>query len=364
MENIDINENNKNKVDILSLSKNELKEYIKNNLSSQKIESFRGEQIYSWLYKNIGSFEDMANIPVGQRKIFGTEFYINKIKLVQKLESKIDGTIKYLFELNESNGISEGGDVRGNRIESVLMRYKHGNSVCISTQAGCRMNCAFCASTVGGLTRNLLPSEMLLQIMYIAYDIGERISNVVLMGIGEPLDNFDNVMKFLELVNSEDGLNIGYRHISLSTCGIVDKIEKLQERKLPVTLSVSLHAPNDEIRNKIMPVNRKWDVDKLLKICYNYVRATKRRITFEYILIDGVNDSDGNALELSRKLKKILCHVNLIPVNEVRERNYRAGGTQRINRFCQILKENGVNATVRRKCGGDINASCGQLRNT
>lgn len=342
---------NKDKIDILSLSKQEVKDYIK-NLNGFDIESFRSEQIYSWLYKNIDNFNDMSNIPAGQRKIFNEEFYINKLNLVKKLESKIDGTIKYLFELDDFN-----------KIESVLMRYKHGNSLCISTQSGCRMNCVFCASAIGGLIRDLLPSEMLLQIMYISKDIGERISNVVLMGIGEPLDNFDNVIKFLELINSPDGLNIGYRHISLSTCGLVDKIEELRKKNLPVTLSVSLHAPNDEIRNKIMPVNRKWTVDKLLKTCYNYVKTTKRRITFEYILINGVNDRDKDAVELAQKTKNILCHVNLIPVNDVPERKYKPSDIKNINRFCQILKENGVNATVRRKCGGDINASCGQLRN-
>jgi len=349
---IDVSERKNNKIDILSLSKQELKDYIKIDLSTFNIEPFRADQIYSWLYKNIESFEDMANISAEQRKIFDERFYINKINLIQKFESKIDGTVKYLFELDDLN-----------KIESVLMRYKHGNSVCISTQAGCRMNCAFCASAIGGLTRNLLPSEMLLQIMYISKDIGERISNVVLMGIGEPLDNFNNVMKFLELINSGDGLNIGYRHISLSTCGIADKIEELRQKNLPVTLSVSLHAPNDEIRNKIMPVNKKWAIDKLLKICYNYVKTTKRRITFEYILIQGLNDRDSDAFELSQKLKNILCHVNLIPANDVPERKYKASHIKNINRFCQILRENGVNATVRRKCGKDINASCGQLRN-
>ena len=351
---IDLNEHSKNidKIDILSLSKQELKDYIKNNLSEFNIKDFRGEQIYSWLYKDIESFDDMANIPLTQRKIFADRFYINKINLIQKLESKIDGTIKYLFELDDSN-----------KIESVLMRYKHGNSVCISTQAGCRMNCAFCASAIGGLKRNLLPSEMLLQVMNISKDIGERISNVVLMGIGEPLDNFDNTVKFLELVNSSDGLNIGYRHISLSTCGIADKIEKLRKKNLPVTLSVSLHAPNDETRNKIMPINRKWTVDKLLKTCYNYIKTTKRRVTFEYIMLRGINDSESDALELADKIKNILCHVNLIPVNEVPEKKYKASDIKSINRFCQILRKNGVNATVRRKCGKDINASCGQLRN-
>ena len=346
------NKNKFDKIDILSLSKQELKDYIKENLSEFKIQDFRGEQIYSWLYKDIERFDDMANISLAQRKIFSERFYINKIKLAEKFESKFDGTIKYLFELEDLN-----------KIESVLMRYKHGNSVCVSTQAGCRMNCGFCASAIGGLERNLTPSEMLLQIMYISKDIGERIGNVVLMGIGEPLDNFDNVMKFLELVNSSDGLNIGYRHISLSTCGLADKIDLLREKNLPVTLSVSLHAPNDEIRNRLMPVNQKWGIDKLLKICYNYVKTTKRRITFEYIMIHNVNDRECDAFELARKLKNILCHVNLIPINDVPERRYRASDTKNISRFCRILEDNGINATVRRKCGKDIDASCGQLRN-
>jgi len=295
-------------------------------------------------------FAKMSNIPKIQQKIFDDNLYIGKLKILKKQISS-DGTIKYLFGLHD-----------GNMIESVFMRYNHGNTVCISTQVGCRMGCKFCASAVGGLGRNLLPSEMLLQVMTAQKDTNERISNIVLMGIGEPLDNFDNVLKFLELVNSTDGLNIGYRHISVSTCGLVDKINQLKDINIPVTLSVSLHAPNDEIRKKIMPVSNKWGVDKLLKACREYADYTKRRISFEYTLINNLNDSIENARELAFKLKNILCHVNLILINEVADKNFSPPDIKKAKIFQKILENHGINATFRRKCGNDIDASCGQLR--
>ena len=337
------------KIDILSVSKNELKDIIKNKLNA---EGFRAEQIYSWVYKTMGEtdFAKMSNIPKIKQKIFEDNLYINKLDIIKK-QISADGTIKYLFRLHDEN-----------MIESVFMRYNHGNTLCISTQVGCRMGCMFCASTMGGLTRNLLPSEMLLQIMTAQRDTGERISNVVLMGIGEPLDNFDYVIKFLELVNSEDGLNIGYRHISVSTCGLVDKINKLKEINIPVTLSVSLHAPNDETRNKIMPVNNKLNIEKLLKSCREYADFTKRRISFEYTLINNLNDSEEHARELALKIRNILCHVNLILINEVKEKDFFPPNNKKSRMFQKILEDYGINATFRRKCGGDIDASCGQLR--
>ena len=341
------------KNDILSLSKTELKDLIKNKLNT---ESFRADQIYSWIYnptsKLMGEidFRDMSNISKSHQKIFGDHLYIGKLEIIKK-QISIDGTVKYLFGLHD-----------GNMIESVFMKYNHGNTICISTQVGCRMGCAFCASSAGGLSRNLLPSEMLLQIMTAQRDVGERISNVVLMGIGEPLDNFENVIKFLELVNGKDGLNIGYRHISLSTCGLADKINELKRINIPVTLSISLHAPNDEIRNKIMPVNNKWNVDKILKSCKEYAKFTKRRISFEYILIDKINVSEENAAELAYKVKNILCHVNLILINETPEKNFSPPNIKTAQKFQKTLEDYGINATFRRKCGADIEAACGQLR--
>lgn len=336
-----------NKIDILSLSKNELSEIIKNNLNA---EQFRAVQIYSWIYKGAECFSDMSNISQKHKKIFDESLYIGRLKTAKKLTSS-DGTIKYLFELYD-----------GNKIESVLMKYNHGNTVCVSTQVGCRMGCAFCASAFGGLTRNLYPSEMLLQIMAVEKDIGERISNVVLMGIGEPLNNFVNVVKFLELVNSADGLNIGYRHISLSTCGLVDKINELKKINIPITLSVSLHAPNDEIRKKIMPVTNKWSIDELIRSCNDYADYTKRRISFEYTLIDKLNSSAENARELVSKIKDMKCHVNLIMINKIPGKAFFPPNTQDACIFQKTLENNGINATFRRKCGGDIAASCGQLK--
>ena len=336
-----------NKTDILSLSKDELKDLIKNKLN---IESFRAEQIYSWLYKYIFDFSEMNNIPKVQQKIFDENLYIGRLEIIKKQISS-DGTIKYLFKLYDEN-----------MIESVFMKYNHGNTVCISTQVGCRMGCKFCASATGGLSRNLLPSEMLLQVMTIQKDTNERISNVVLMGIGEPLDNFDNVIKFLELLNSKNGLNIGYRHISVSTCGLVNQINKLKKINIPITLSVSLHAPNDNIRKMLMPVSNKYSVDEILQSCRDYANYTKRRISFEYILINNLNDSEKNAAELAFKLKNILCHVNLILINKIPEKNFSPPEIKKAYLFQKILENHGINATFRRKCGNDIDASCGQLR--
>ena len=346
----------KNKTDILSLSKNELKDLIKNKLNLNNF-SFRADQIYSWIYDadimGAVNFDQMSNISKIHQKIFEENLYIGKLEIIKKQISSIDGdgTIKYLFGLYD-----------GNMIESVFMRYNHGNTVCISTQVGCKMGCRFCASATGGLSRNLLPSEMLLQVMTAQRDTGERISNIVLMGIGEPLDNFENVLKFLELANGKDGLNIGYRHISVSTCGLIDKINKLKEINIPVTLSVSLHAPNDSIRKKIMPVSNKWSVDELLKSCREYANYTKRRVSFEYTLINNLNDSGENAGELAAKLKNILCHVNLILINEIPEKDFSPPDMKKARAFQQILENHRINATFRRKCGGDIDASCGQLR--
>ena len=337
------------KIDLLSLGLGELKEIVKDKL---KIEKYRAEQIYSWIYK-AGSFAEMSNISEKHKKLLGEYFYIKKLEIDKKLISS-DGTVKYLFDLGD-----------GNKIESVFMKYNHGNTACISVQAGCRMNCAFCASAIGGLARNLTPAEMLLQIINIEKDTGAHVSNIVLMGIGEPLDNFDNVIKFLELVNSKDGLNIGMRHISLSTCGLTGRINELKSKNLPVTLSVSLHAPNDELRGKIMPVNNKYKIKELLQACKSYAEHTGRRISFEYILINNFNDSEQNAHELASRVKNILCHVNLIPVNRV----YKNGGQEfappdrkKAEIFRRILENHGINATFRRKCGDDVDASCGQLR--
>ncbi len=312
---------------------------------------FRAKQIFSWLMQGVDDISEMTNISKKTKEIILTKAYISKLRIREKYISKLDGTVKYLFELDD-----------GNCIETVVMKYKHGLSVCISSQVGCRMGCGFCASTIGGLYRSLSVGEILNQVIYAQKDIGERISNIVMMGIGEPLDNYENVIKFLHNVNHPDGLNIGYRHISLSTCGLVDKIMELAKENLPITLSVSLHAPNNEIRDKIMPVNKKYRVEELIKACREYVKITNRRISFEYSLIAGVNDSEENAYELAKLLKGMLCHINLIPVNHVEEREYYKGDALSIRNFQEKLINLGMNATVRRELGSDISASCGQLR--
>ena len=313
--------------------------------------AFRAKQVYSWLHKGVRSYEEMTNLPKSLRETLEREYPILAPRVVRKQESQRDGTSKYLWELSD-----------GNCVETVFMRYHYGNTVCISTEVVCRMGCAFCASTLGGLVRRLEPNEMLDQVLFTQVDSGMPISHIVLMGIGEPLDNFDNVMRFLELVNSPEGMNISMRHISLSTCGLVPKIDALAERKLQLTLSVSLHAPNDEIRNRIMPVNQAYDVETLLSACRRYYAATSRRISFEYAMISGVNDSRENAKELLRRMKGLPCHFNLIPLNHVEESPLKPSSREAVALFQKTLEDGGIPATVRRTLGGDIDASCGQLR--
>lgn len=312
---------------------------------------YRAKQIFVWLNKGVKSFEEMSNLPKQLREKLAEGFFISVPKPIRKQVSQIDGTIKYLWKLSD-----------GNAIETVVMSYKHGNTVCISSQVGCRQGCAFCASTIGGLVRNLEPSEMLDEVMFSQLDSGMTISNIVLMGIGEPLDNFDNVMKFLKLVNHPDGLNIGMRHISLSTCGITEKLDELAQQDLQLTLSISLHAPDDETRSRIMPANRNRGVTELINACKRYFERTGRRISFEYAMIDGVNDSPEQAKKLSKLAKAAGAHVNLIPLNHVEEREFKPSTPENLKAFTKILDEAGVNATVRRKLGGDVDASCGQLR--
>ena len=311
--------------------------------------AFRAKQVFTWLHRGAGSFEEMSNLSKELRGKLAQSCRITVPKVVRKQESRLDGTIKYLWELQD-----------GNCIETVLMQYRHGNTVCISSQVGCRMGCAFCASTIAGRVRDLMPSEMLDQVLFTQLDSGREISNIVLMGIGEPLDNRDNVLKFLELVNHPDGLNIGMRHISLSTCGVIPGIEFLAGQHLQLTLSVSLHAPDSETRSRIMPVNRKYDVEELFAACHRYFAATGRRISFEYAMIDGVNDHDWQADLIARKLAGMPGHVNLIPLNDVVESPFKP--SRRVAAFQKRLESHGVTATVRRSLGGDIDASCGQLR--
>ncbi len=313
--------------------------------------AFRGKQVYTWLHKGVRSYEQMTNLPKALRDTLAEKYPICPPEVVRRQESKKDGTIKYLWRLSD-----------GNCVETVLMRYHYGNTVCISTEVGCRMGCAFCASTIGGLVRRLEPYEMLDEVLFTQIDSGLPISHIVLMGIGEPLDNFDNVMRFLELVNSQEGLNISMRHISLSTCGLVPKIDELAEKKLQLSLAISLHGPNDEIRGKIMPVNKAYPIDELLAACRRYYDATGRRIHFEYAMIDGINDSEANARELLRRLKGLGAHVNMIPLNHVEESPLKPSSREAVARFQKILESGGVTATVRRTLGGDIDASCGQLR--
>ncbi len=313
--------------------------------------AFRGKQVYTWLHKGVRSYDEMTNLPKTLRDTLAEKYPIQAPKVVRKQESQRDGTIKYLWQLSD-----------GNCVETVLMRYHYGNTVCISTEVGCRMGCAFCASTIGGLVRRLEPFEMLDEVLFTQIDSGLPVSRVVLMGIGEPLDNFDNVMRFLELVNSEDGMNISMRHISLSTCGMVPKIDELAKRKLQISLAISLHGPNDEIRDKIMPVNKAYPSEELLAACRRYYEATSRRIHFEYAMIDGVNDRERDARELLRRLKGLPAHFNLIPLNHVEESPLKPSSKAAVARFQQILEEGGITATVRRTLGGDIDASCGQLR--
>lgn len=313
---------------------------------------FRAGQIFGWLHeKRVSTFAEMSNLPASLRGQLDEKFYINAIRIKKRLVSNIDGTVKYLYELRD-----------GNCVEAVLMRYRHGNSLCISTQVGCRMGCKFCASTLAGRVRDLTASEMLDEVYTAQADSGERVDGVVLMGIGEPLDNFDNVMAFLENLSDARGLGLSLRHVSLSTCGLVDRIYELAKRKLQLTLSVSLHAPNDTIRNLSMPINKKYHIDRLLEACRDYFEATGRRISFEYALIAGVNDAPEHAAELAARLRGMGAHVNLIPVNPVAETGYRRGDRAAIERFQHELQRLGVNATIRRELGADISAACGQLR--
>lgn len=334
-------------IDLKDFEFDELSAYL-NELGEPK---FRAKQIFSWLHKGVEDYDDMTNISKATREKLRKNTYVSTLKIREKYVSKLDGTVKYLFELPDKNCI-----------ESVVMRYHHGLTICISSQVGCRMGCRFCASTIGGLYRSLTAGEILNQVIFAQKDIGERISNIVIMGIGEPLDNYDNIVKFLHNVNNENGINIGYRHITLSSCGVVSGIYKLAEEKLPITLTISLHAPNDKIRDTIMPINHKWNISELMKACKVYADTTGRRISFEYSLIHGVNDSIENAKELASLIKPLHGHVNLIPVNKVEERDFHKGSTQDIRAFCDTLISLGINATVRRELGSDISASCGQLR--
>ena len=313
--------------------------------------AFRAKQVFTWLHRGIRSFDEMTDLPKTLRTALAENYPLYTPQAVRRQESARDGTIKYLWRLSD-----------GNCVETVLMRYHYGNTVCISTEVGCRMGCAFCASTLGGLVRRLEPAEMLDQVLFTQLDSGLPVSHIVLMGIGEPLDNFDNVMKFLENVNSPLGLNISMRHISLSTCGLVPKIDALAEKKLQLTLSVSLHAPNNSVRDTIMPVNRAYPMEELIAACRRYYQATSRRISFEYAMIDGVNDTPAAARELLEKMRGLPAHFNLIPLNRVEESPLKPSSRAAVAEFQRILERGGIPATVRRTLGGDIDASCGQLR--
>lgn len=337
-----------NKTDVLSLFPAELEEFSV-SLGEKK---FRGKQIFEGLYRGAVTFDQITNLPKTMIEKLNDCAEIRKISTERKLISKTDGTVKFLFGLQD-----------GAAVESVLMRYRHGNTVCISTQVGCRMGCAFCASTKAGLQRSLLPSEMLLQVMQAQKEASEPVSNIVLMGMGEPLDNYENVLRFLRLVNLEKGLHIGMRHISLSTCGLVDRMDELAKENLQLTLSVSLHAATDEKRREIMPVARKYSVAELMAACDRYTRATGRRISYEYALISGVNDTPNDAHEVGQLLKGKLAHLNLIPVNPIREKSFQKSEKDAISEFVRIVETYyKISTTVRRKLGGDIDASCGQLR--
>lgn len=313
--------------------------------------AFRAKQIFTWLHRGVRSFDEMTNLSKSLRARLSGEYALTPPTVARRLESQKDETIKYLWRLSD-----------GNCVETVLMQYRHGNTVCISCEVGCPMGCAFCASTKGGLVRRLTPAEMLDQVLFTQIDSGRTISNIVLMGIGEPLDNFDTVLRFLELVNAPEGMNIGMRHISLSTCGIVDKIDELARHDLQLTLSVSLHAPTDEVRSTIMPINRKYNVETLLRSCKRYFETTGRRISFEYAMIRDVNDTPEMAQLLIRRLRGIASHVNLIPLNDVAESPLKPSLPETVRAFQQTLENSGIPATVRRTLGSDINASCGQLR--
>ena len=332
-------------IDLKSMTLEELSGFLR----SKGEPAFRGRQVFTWLHKGVSSFDEMSNLSKALREKLKEQCILTVPRVAKKQVSARDGTIKYLWQMAD-----------GNCVESVLMRYHHGNTVCISSQVGCRMGCAFCASTIAGKVRNLTPAEMLDQVLFTQQDSGAEVSNIVLMGIGEPMDNLDNVLRFLELVNHPDGINIGMRHISLSTCGVIPGIARLAELGLQLTLSVSLHAPDSETRSKIMPVNRAYDVEALFAACHEYFQKTGRRISFEYAMIDGVNDHDWQADLIAKRLRGMPGHVNLIPLNEVTESPFRP--SRRMAAFQKQLEAQGITATVRRSLGGDIDASCGQLR--
>ena len=328
-----------------------LPEELTTEFISMGLPKFRAAQVYEWLAKGVRDFDAMSNLPAELRARLKTEYEIYAPKVLSKQVSGIDGTIKYLWELKD-----------GNAVETVVMSYKHGNTVCVSSQVGCRQGCAFCASTIGGLVRGLEAHEILDEVMFSQLDSGRRISNIVLMGIGEPLDNYDNVMRFLHLVNCEKGMNIGMRHISLSTCGITERFDDLANENMPISLSVSLHAPDDETRSMLMPANRGRGVDRLIDCCKKYYEKTGRRISFEYAMIDGVNDTEMHARLLAKRALAVGAHLNLIPLNHVEERRFRPSTAGHMKAFIRILEDAGCNVTVRRKLGGDVDASCGQLR--
>lgn len=334
--------------DILSMTLEEMT----NSFADMGIQKFRAKQVYEWLHRHLAcDYSEMTNLPKSLRDELTEKLPLYNCKIAKKQVSKLDNTVKFLFKLHD-----------GDFVESVVMKYKYGYTICVSSQVGCKMGCAFCASTLGGFKRSLLPGEILSQLYRAQKELGERISHIVLMGMGEPLDNFENVMRFIALITDEKGLNISMRNISLSTCGIVPKVEDLLKRRMQLTLSISLHAPSDELRSRIMPINKRYNVDELLTACRKYAAETSRRISFEYAMLSGVNDSDECAKLLASKLKGMLCHVNLIPVNEVAESPFKPSPPERVERFVSILGKNGINATVRRKLGSDIDASCGQLR--
>ena len=334
-------------IDIRSMSTHDLRSWMTTNGQP----TFRAQQVRQWLDAGVTDFEQMTNLPKALRARLATAFTVPGVAIVRKLVSSIDGTVKYLYRLDD-----------GETIESVLMQYKHGWSQCLSTQVGCKMGCTFCATGMGGFIRDLSAAEMLAQIETAQKDAGVRVSSVVLMGMGEPLDNYENVVQFLRMLGEEGGVRIGMRHISLSTCGVVPGIRRLMKEQIPLTLSISLHAPNDAIRSRSMPINRRWPIEELLDACRDYIEATGRRVSFEYAMIDGVNDADEHAEELADRLQGMLCHVNLIPVNTVEGKTQKRSSRLRIESFMKILQKRGINVTVRRTLGSDINASCGQLR--
>lgn len=334
-------------IDIMSMDLQQIGSFLNGQ------QNFRAKQIFEWLHnKNVESFDDMTNLSKELRLELKSKSVIKGVKIFKRLNSQKDDTIKYLFSLSDDN-----------IIESVFMSYDYGNTVCISSQVGCRMGCSFCASTINGLVRNLSTGEMLSQIYTIQKDLNKKVSNIVIMGCGEPFDNFDNIIKFIEIINSPIGLNIGQRHITVSTCGLVQRIYDFADKKLQSTLAISLHAPNNELRQKIMPIAKKYSIDEILQACKYYINTTHRRITFEYSLINGINDSQQCAEQLGKLLRHILCHVNLIAVNEIKENNYKKSSQKNIDNFVSILNKYGIEATVRKKLGDDIDAACGQLRN-